>query len=507
MTVAVDQASRDRLERWKQRPDIFVRELFGVTPDPWQDEVLREFPRQNRIAMVACAGPGKTAVLAWLAWNFLLTRFEPNVLATAISGDNLRDNLWKEMAKWRDRSPLLTEIFEWQAESIFLKAKPTLWFMRARKWSKSATPDQQGNTLRGAHSDNIMIIVDESGGIPQAVMATAENIGASAKEWHIVQAGNPTHLEGPLYTAATKGRGKWWVCHITADPNDPLRTPRVSVEHAQDQIDLYGADNPWVLVNIFGRFPPASLNSLIGPDDVNAALGRHIGLEKYSHAPRLLGVDVGRFGDDPSVIFPRQGLASFTPIVLRNVDSLQGAGSVVRKWTDWSADACFVDGTGGFGAGWIDAMSGLGYSAFDVQFASKPYNPKYFNKRAEIWFEGCEWIKSGGCLPNIPELVGELTIPTYTFKGDKLILEDKEQIKARLGRSPNYADALFTTFAEPYNVADRSLAAYGVSGGVAGLTTPQGPTGYMNGGRNPLYGQQRASQCKTDFHPYVSGDG
>lgn len=452
---AVRQAS-ERIKLWREKPHVMVRELFGITPDAWQEDVLTIFPKAPRIAMKACAGPGKTAVLAWCSWNFLLTRPHPKILATAISGENLRDNLWTEMEHWRLKSPLLTECFEWQAERIFSKENPNTWFMSARKWSKSATPEQQGNTLRGAHGDYVMAVVDESGGVPQAVMATAENIGSSAKEWHILQAGNPTHLEGPLYAACTAGRDLWHVVEITGDPDDPKRSPRVSVEWARNQIRMYGADNPWVLVNVFGRFPPSSLNSLIGPDEVNAALGRHVSADKYSHAARVLGVDVGRFGDDPSIIFPRQGIASFTPIVLRNATSLQGAGSVARKWTDWSADACFVDGTGGFGAGWIDALEGLGRTAIDVQFAGKANDPKYFNKRAELWFEGCEWIKGGGCLPNVPEIVAELTTPTYTFKGDKLILEDKEQIKARLGRSPNYADALFTTFAEPVH-ADRSL--------------------------------------------------
>jgi hypothetical protein len=52
-------------------------------------------------------------------------------------------------------------------------------------------------------------------------------------------------------------------------------------------------------------------------------------------------------------------------------------------------------------------------------------------------------------LPNVPELVVELTPPTYWIDGGRLRLEEKAQIKTRLGRSPNYADALALTFAEP----------------------------------------------------------
>ena len=60
-----------------------------------------------------------------------------------------------------------------------------------------------------------------------------------------------------------------------------------------------------------------------------------------------------------------------------------------------------------------------------------------------------DWVKSGGALPNVPELVAELTTPTYTFVGGKIMLEDKDQVKKRLGRSPDLADALALTFAYP----------------------------------------------------------
>ena len=50
-------------------------------------------------------------------------------------------------------------------------------------------------------------------------------------------------------------------------------------------------------------------------------------------------------------------------------------------------------------------------------------------------------------LPPVPQLVGELTTPTYTFANEKFFLEDKDQIKSRLGRSPDLAYALTLTSA------------------------------------------------------------
>lgn len=439
-----------KIREWRENPRVFVREVFGVIPDAWQDDVLEAFPHNPRLAMKASKGVGKTALLSWLCWNFLLTRPKPKIAATAISGDNLRDNLWSEMAFWLQKSPLLSEAFEWQAERIVNKDAPETWWMSARKWSQSANAEQQGNTLAGLHSDYVMIVLDESGGIPDSVMANAEGIGSSAKEWHIVQAGNPTHLSGPLYRACTNERSLWHVVEITADPDDPKRTSRVSVEWARDQIMKYGKDSPWVLVNVFGRFPPASMNSLIGPDEVREAMERDIPDALYQAEPRIIGVDVARFGDDSSVLAFRHGPKAFKFVQVRNYDNLQGAGLVARYWQDWQADAAMVDSTGGFGSGWIDNLKAMSYKPVGVEFAGQAHNKqKYHNKRTEMYFDLCEWIKAGGCLPNDPDLIGELTVPQYTFHKDRLLLEPKEIIKVNLGRSPDKSDALACTFAEP----------------------------------------------------------
>jgi hypothetical protein len=332
--------------------------------------------------------------------------------------------------------------------------------MLARTWPKCGDVKAQADTLAGLHADYLLFILDEAGGTPDAVMAAAEAGLANAmggmgggKEAHILMAGNPTHLTGPLYRACSLERSLWHVIEITADPDDPKRTPRVSAEWARQQIQKYGRENPWVLVNVFGRFPPSSLNALLGPDEIRDAMARKWNATAVNLAPKILGVDVAREGDDLSVIFPRQGrIALPPPPALRNVNGIIGAANVSRKWADWEADACFIDSTGGFGSSWIDQLVVLGRAPVGIHFAGKSLEPsKYANKRAEMHFAVAEWVKDGGILPNIPELVEELSAPTYTFQGDTLLLEPKDQIKARIGRSPDYADALALTFAYPVN--------------------------------------------------------
>lgn len=446
-------AGADKIAAWRDHPAQMVEDLFGVYPDAWQTDVLEAFPHKPRIAMQACAGPGKTAVLAWLGWNFMLTRPHPRVGVTSITRPNLNANLWAELAYWRTRSDLLQHVFELTKSEIYARDHPETWKLEARSWAADADERQIGNALRGLHSRYVMWLTDETGDYPAAVMPTMENIFAgSPMEAHIVQAGNPTKLEGPLYHAATH-RDIWHVVEITADPDDPQRTPRVSIEHAREQIKQYGADNPWVIINIFGRFPPASPFALIGIDEVRAAQRRVYRESDIGHAPKILGVDVARQGLAQSVICSRQGLQMFNFKKYRNLNAVQGAGQVNRVWQEFDADACFIDMTGGFGAGWFDQLQTLRRTPMGVQFAGEAHNKtRYVNKRSEMAFDFVEWIKRGGAIPDDEGLMNALLRTNYTFQGDRFILEPKEDVEKKVGASVDEFDAAMLTLAEPVSV-------------------------------------------------------
>lgn len=415
-----------------------------------------------------------TAVLAWLCWNFLVTRPFANIGATSVSGDNLRDNLWKEMLKAMDlnKNGFLKSQFEWTSTKIFRKGHQGRWFMVARTWPKQGNPSSQATTLAGLHEDNIMFVLDESGGIPESVMVTAEAAMSSCVEGHILQAGNPEVTDGPLYRAAKNrkngptpvGTQQWYVIEITADPDDPMRTPRVDIEYARQQIRNWGRTNPWVMINVLGKFPNGSVSSLISEEEVRAAMQRYYRPYEIGLAARIMGVDVARQGLAMSVISKREGIQMHNFLRYRNLDNNQGGSLTNRIWTEWEADACFIDATGGFGFGWIDNLKLLGKSAIPVQFASNAIqNPeRYVNKRAEMYFTFVQWIRDGGALPpedseGARELLEALTKTQYFHSRDRLQLEEKEQLTERIGFSPDEADAGALTFAEPVTAKKRTV--------------------------------------------------
>lgn len=441
------------IARWKANPPSFVHENFGVKLDPWQLTALQAIanPELRRMAMKACKGPGKTAVLAWVILWFLACHHESKVGATSITEGNIDTNLWPELAHWRKRSAFLSDAFFWTRTLVGRKDSAE-WFAVKRTWPKTGNPQAQADALAGIHADDVMFVLDESGGIPLAVMVTAEAVLATLTAGHraiVVQAGNPTHTTGPLYRACTIDKHLWFVITITGDPDDPQRSSRIDVVWAREQIEQYGRDNPWVMVNVLGQFPPSSINALLGVEEVEAAMKRMLRKDEYDWAQKRLGVDVARFGDDKTVIFPRQGLAAFRPIVMRGARTTEIASRIFMAKQRWKSELEIVDDTGGWGHGVVDNLITLGVNPIPLNYAAKALSKKFKSRRCEIWWNGTQAIRNGAGLPNIPEMVGELSEPTYTYVGGQILVEPKDMVKERIGRSPDYADAYNQTYALP----------------------------------------------------------
>ena len=196
-------------------------------------------------------------------------------------------------------------------------------------------------------------------------------------------------------------------------------------------------------------FTASAFNVLIKIDDVTKSASRTYKAEDISMAPKILGVDVARFGNDRCVIFRRQGLVAFEPKIYSDIDNMTFAAHLMHEIDSWNPDAVFVDA--GRGDGVIDRCRQMGYDITEVNFGAKSIYPeKYVNKRVEMWDAVAAWIKEGGAIPQNPELKSELTFPEYSFdSANRMKLMSKEEIKELTGKSPDIADALALTFAHP----------------------------------------------------------
>jgi hypothetical protein len=78
----------------------------------------------------------------------------------------------------------------------------------------------------------------------------------------------------------------------------------------------------------------------------------------------------------------------------------------------------------------------------------------FVNKRAAAWWALRELLDPAGdgeiALPPDDELTGDLTAPQWTVQsGGRILIESKDDIRKRLGRSTDAGDAVVMAFATP----------------------------------------------------------
>lgn len=184
-------------------------------------------------------------------------------------------------------------------------------------------------------------------------------------------------------------------------------------------------------------------DSVISRTDVDAACSRTV----KGEGEEVCGVDVARFGDDASVFFKRKGMKVVK--YARHVKlGIQDLGAKLEDFLEYKKDVTIRIDDSGVGGGLTDYMIAKGYrNTQGIAFNQTPNDPdKYDMAISEMWFT-FKGIIGDVELPDIPELREELTERKYTFdKRQRRSIEPKRDFKKRIGRSPDYADALLLCF-------------------------------------------------------------
>ena len=171
--------------------------------------------------------------------------------------------------------------------------------------------------------------------------------------------------------------------------------------------------------------------------------------------PLILGIDLARGGSDDNVLRYRRGRdARSIPAVVIPGEKARDSMFMVTKIADQieqrRPDVIFLDASGGSVGGPIgDRLRQLGFKVIDVQFGGEPPDHHYANMRAYMWAKMRDWLPQGA-IDRSPGLEIDLCGPGYhEDKLNRLVLESKESMKDRGLDSPDDADALATTFAQP----------------------------------------------------------
>ena len=420
-----------------------------VGPDKWQMEVLNSVQAQLmdpkhqgaiQINVASGHGVGKTALIAWIILWAMSTRMHPQIICTANTKEQLLNKTWRELSKWQ-KLAINGHWFEWSATKFSKKSDKETWFATAVTWSK-----EKSEAFAGTHEKHVVMIFDEGSAIEDVIYEVAEGaMTTPGAMWFVF--GNPTRNVGRFREIMPGGRFcKRWN-HFKVDSRTARMTDK---EKIQQWINDYGIDSDFVRVRVLGELPRASSLQFIPVDIVEAAMSKGPYNERmYRDLPRVIGVDVARFGDSESVIVKRQGLQVIDILKFREIDLMTLASIIGRQITEWEPHAVFIDVTG-IGAGVVDRLKSLSYEVSEINFGSRAEKDKlYKNKRAEMWARMRDWLSEGGAIEHDDRLKSQLIGVEYCFDGaDRIQLERKEDLIERGLESPDIADALALTFAE-----------------------------------------------------------
>ena len=425
-------------------------------PEDWQRDILVQLQQglitaeaAIKLAVTSGHGVGKSALVAWITWWAFSTFPGTRGVITANTENQLKTKTWVEIAKWH-RLFIAKQFFKCTATALFSVDEE-----QSREWRIDIVPWSERNVeaFAGLHNQGkrILILFDEASAIPDLIWETTEG-ATTDSDTEIIWAcfGNPTKNTGRFRECFPGGRfeSRWYTREV-----DSRSVSFTDKRQIAEWITDYGLDSDFIKVRVLGQFP-----LLDGESFIPLELAREAALRIPSfqdNFPVILGVDVARFGDDFSVIYPRQGrdATSRPPQIFSGLDTVQLASRVIQAMNQYNAVACCVDGTG-VGGGVVDQLRARGVNVYEVQFGAKPDGLmpgiKYLNKRAEIWGVMRDWLSTGS-IRNNPDkpLIEELTAPGYAIAGpmQAIQLESKEMMKRRGAASPDIADALACTFA------------------------------------------------------------
>jgi hypothetical protein len=428
----------------------------GRGPTPYQREVLREFPRRRRMCLRSPHASGKTALAAWIVLWFALSRERMDgdwkAVMTASAWRQLSHYLMPEIHKWSarlqwenlDRGP-----FDQRSELLQL-------MLKLRRGEAFCAASDKPDLIEGAHADHLLYVFDEAKAIPAPTWDAAEGALASG-DCLALAISTPSEPQGRFYEIQSRKAGTedWWVRHVTRD--ECLSSGRMDADWAEQRRLQWGEGSAVYQNRVLGEFAAAEADGIIPLAWVEAANERWTLLEALADWGEMtcVGVDVARSGEDRTVLAMRHGDAIRVLRRSPRQDTMATTGDVVSAIAGKSAYA-IVDVIG-IGAGVVDRMreQRLNVQAFnagehtDWRDASREL--QFANLRSASWWNLRELLDPARghniALPPDDLLTGDLTAPRWRMSsGGKILLESKDDIRKRLGRSTDDGDAVVMAF-------------------------------------------------------------
>jgi hypothetical protein len=492
--VAEDAQSRRNAEiakrvtghKYRGRPAEYCRQALGVRLTKDQTHIAQLLVQPPYKVLVRAAhNVGKSFLSACLV-NWWFDSYQPGVcLTTAPTDRQVKDILWKEVRTLRKEAKKRLR------QDVFPGPKMCRLETSQDHFAHGFTA-RDGDRFQGQHSPAVFIIFDEAEGVAPIFWEAAEAMLAG-DNFGFLALYNPTSQSGPTGDAERSGRYHLVTMSALEHPNiarelkgltpeypsairlgrlremlEQWSSPAASpdVPGAVQLGDRWYVPGPVARARLLGIRPTAGFNAVWPEENFDRAAQCVLPAE----GPLRIGCDVARYGDDFTAIHVCRGRASLHHeaangwSVKQTADRLSqvAAEHAARAGEDPKRVPLVVDEIG-VGGGVVDILLADRWHAVGVNVCRPAPRPdRYPNLRSALW---CELAAEAGKgmvsfarlpQPVLADLRRELTAPTYTIDAHgRRQVEDKEQIKRRLKRSPDNADATLLAFAEVTPAGER----------------------------------------------------
>lgn len=432
-------------------------------PRKWQQKFLNDLGKEVkdrkfngvdavapiRVSTVSGHGSGKSALSAWLILYIMCTRPFCKGKVTANTADQLKTMTWAELGKWYNLL-ICKHWFEYNNSkgnmNIYHRDHTTTW-----RCDAMTAREENSESFAGLHANNStpFYLFDEASAIPEKIFEVAQG-GLKDGEPMMFLFGNGTRNTGFFRDTHGEYIDRWKTYQIDTRKVEGTNKPLI-----KEWIEDHGEDSDFVRVRVRGMFPNASSLQFI-PMDVIAKCKGYKAPEPTRNDPVIMSVDVAREGDDNSVVRWRHGrdCSSIRPEEITETDSIRFATIISElcrpsnRNLGKKPDIIVIDASG-VGAGYYDQLKVLGLPLFAFRGGEMATNDACALMRDQAWYNAREQMRMGVSIhPEDKKLLRELQAceAGQDLKG-RIRLEAKKEMKKRLGRSPDHADAFVMGFA------------------------------------------------------------
>jgi hypothetical protein len=455
--------AQEQRQRWHADPVGFARECIdwpeGSELTTYQAEALASLVSKGRVAARSPHGSGKTATAALAMLWFAVTReaagTDWKIVSTAGSWRQLERYLWPEIHLWAKRIRWnVLGLAPWRdGRDLF-----DLGLKLAHGQAFAGASDNP-QLLEGAHADSILLVLDEAKSIPAGVFDAVEGALAGTGEAFALAFSTPGEPSGRFFEICSQkaGLSDWHPIHVTLEA--AIAAGRISQEWAAQRAIQWGATSAVYLNRVRGEFASGDEDSVIPLAWVEEAFDRWrawkaSGVEAQGEI--VIGVDVARFGTDQTAIVTRQGNVMTALERHALEDTMTTCGRVAAKLTRPGSKA--VVDVIGVGGGVVDRLreQKLNVEAFNASEASSGHDRSgelgFLNCRSDAWWGLRDQLDPtyGPTIALMPDdqLIGDLCAPKWTINSSgRIVIESKDLIRKRLGRSTDAGDAVVQAFA------------------------------------------------------------